>query len=145
MSKSFFSTDERMSVLSGQIGIIFLSLTQLALLGSILYRRYVLDQPEEYYNDLRVILAFSLFGFIATRLYLGAVNPVLSGRTLFTLYAGSVVSLFVILSAWFGLPSMDNWHNTILPVVLGPAILVGGLWAFSALGKRRLDKSMEED
>jgi hypothetical protein len=133
-----FIQDERMQALSGRLAAIFLGLTQVALLGAILYRRYALGQHEDAYMDIRVILMLSVFGYIAARLYLGALLPVFSVRTLLTIYLGFVAGLFIILSLWLGLPTLDNWHNTILPVVVGPAILVGLFWLFSWLGNKRV-------
>lgn len=132
-----FAWDERTDRLSGKIATIFLGLTQLGMLGIIIYRRYYLGQPEEAYSDLRVVLAFSVFGYIAARLYFGALIPKYSLRTLLLVYLGFVLFLFAVLSLWFGLPALDNWQNTILPVVVGPAILVSGFWLFSWLGNRR--------
>jgi len=132
-----FQRDERTDRLSGYIASIFLGLTQVALLGLILYRRYVLGQPEEAYIDFRMVLMLSVFGYIAARLYFGALVPKFSVRTLLIIYVALVAFLFIVLSAWLGLPTLDNWHNTLLPVVLGPAIIVGGFWLFSLLGKRR--------
>jgi hypothetical protein len=132
-----FIWDERTESLSGKIATIFLGLTQVGILGIILYRRYYLGQPEEAYSDLRAVLAFSVFGYIAARLYFGALIPKFSLKSLALIYAGFVLFLFVVLSLWFGLPTLDNWQNTILPVVVGPAILAGGFWLFSWLGRRR--------
>lgn len=145
MNKFFYPTDERMVAISGKIAIVFLVFTQMALLGSILYRRYGLDQSEVDYVDLRMILLISVFGYIATRLYFGAVLPKLSIRKLVNIYFGLVVVLFVVLSIWLGLPSLDNWTNTLLPVLLGPAILVGLYWFFAYWGNRRLEKTFTED
>jgi len=132
-----FERDERTDVLSGRIATIFLGLTQVALLLAILYRRYVLGQPEQYYMDTRLILMLSVFGYIAARLYFGALLPQIRLRTLLMIYLVFVALLFVVLSLWLGPPTLDNWQNTILPVVLGPAILLGGFWLFAWLGHRR--------
>lgn len=140
--KQSFVSDERMQVLSGKIAMIFLSLTQVGILGIILYRRYILGQGEEYYTDLRIVLALSVFGYIAARLYYGAVLPLLSIRKLVLIYIAFVVFLFVVLSIWLGLPSLDNWQNTILPVVLGPAILISAYWGIAYLGKKRMEKDI---
>jgi hypothetical protein len=145
VGKSFFSTDERMSVIAGRIAVAFLSLTQLALLGSILYRQFILGQDEEQYSDIRLILLLSVFGFIAARLYYGAALPIVSIRTLAKLYVFLAVSLFVVLSLWLGFPNIDNWQDTLLPVVLGPAILLGAYWVFSFFGNKRMEKSLEEE
>jgi hypothetical protein len=50
-----------------------------------------------------------------------------------------VVVLFAILSIWLGLPSLSEWQTTILPVLLGPAVLVGLYWLAVKLGEDRLE------
>ena len=145
MNKFFYPTDERMVAISGKIAIVFLVFTQMALLGSILYRRYGLDQSEADYMDLRIILLISVYGYIATRLYFGAVLPRLSIRKLVNIYIGLVAVLFVILSIWLGLPSLENWTNTLLPVLLGPAFLVALYWLLAYWGYRRIENTITEE
>ena len=140
--KQPFVSDERMQTITGRIAVIFLSLTQTAILGIILYRRYFLGQPDEYYSDIRIVLGVSVFGYIAASLYFGAGLPVLSIKKLGYIYAGFVIFLSVILSIWFGLPTVDNWQNTILPVLLGPAILVAAYWLVACLGKKRIEREI---
>lgn len=140
MTKFHIVSDERMQIISGRIAFIFLGLTQTAILMAILRRRYFLGQSDDVYGDFRFILGLSVFGYIAARLYYGAVLPILSFRKLFYIYAGFVTFLFVVLSIWFGLPTLDNWTSTILPVLLGPAIMVFLYWLFAYLGKKRMDK-----
>ncbi|MEN8171627.1 MAG: hypothetical protein ABFS03_01970 [Chloroflexota bacterium] len=142
MKQPPFVSDERMQILTGRIAVIFLGLTQTALLWIILYRRYYLGQNDAYYSDFRWVLGFSVFGYIAARLYFGAVLPLISVKKLIYIYLGFVIFLFIVLSAWYGLPTLDNWQNTILPVVLGPAILLFGYWLMAYLGKQRMDKDI---
>jgi hypothetical protein len=137
---NYFVSDERMQIISGKIAMIFLGLTQTALLGIILYRRFFLGQSEEIYSDISLVLALSVFGYIAARLYYGAVLPVLSIKTLVYIYVGLVTFLMITLSIAYGLPTTENWQNTILPVVLGPAILISFYWLIAHLGKKRMGK-----
>jgi apolipoprotein N-acyltransferase len=143
--KQSFVSDERMQIITGRIAVVFLSLTQTAILGIILYRRYFLGQDEAYYSDIRIVLGFSVFGYIAARLYYGAVLPVLSIKKLVAIYVGFVIFLTIVLSIWLGPPTLDNWHNTILPVLLGPAILAAAYWLMAYLGKRRMEKEISEN
>ena len=135
-------TDERMQIITGRIAVICLSLTQLALLSIILYRRYYLGQNEYQYKDINLVLGLSLFSYFAARLYYGAVLPILSIKKLAYIYLGFVVFLTVVLSLWLGLPTLDNWQNTILPVVLGPAIIVFLYWLMAHLGQKRMEKEI---
>ena len=144
MRKPLFSIDERTSAASGKIAFIFLSLTQTALLGDILYRRFIAGQPPQAYADIRYILLFSVFGYAAARLYFAAILPLPGIRSLLSVYGGLVIVLFTVLSLWLGLPTLDNWQNTLLPVLLGPALLVGLYWLLAYLGNRRLEKQIEE-
>ena len=143
MARSLFQTDERMSVASGRIANVFLTLTQMGLLGSILYRSLVLEQNSASYADIRTILLLSVFGYIGARLYYGAILPEISLKTILKIYGGLVVLLFVVLSIWLGVPRIDNWENTLLPIFLGPAIILGLYWALAHFGKKRLEKDLE--
>jgi hypothetical protein len=137
--------DERTTHLTGQLAIIFLSLTQVGLLGAILYRRYALGVDPASYNDLRWILGISLFGFIAAKIIAGAHIPLLRARVLILGYIGFVTLLGTILSIWHGLPTRDNWETTILPVLLGPAILLLGYVALCRLRQVHDRRYLSED
>jgi peptidoglycan/LPS O-acetylase OafA/YrhL len=139
-----FRVDERTSQVSGRVGQVVLALTQMALAASVLIRAYVLNQPDSEFRDIQIILGLSLAGNIMASLYFGGHYPVLSGKTLVRIYVGAVVGLFIILSVWFGLPKLEEWYNTILPVVLGPAIILGLYHWVAKLGEKRLEKNIEE-
>lgn len=145
MRKFFQPSDERMAVLTGKIATIVLVLTQTALLMDILYRRIALGQSAENFSDLRWILLGSVFLYIAARLVYGALLPVLSWKILASVYGVLVIGLFVLLSLWLGLPDLADWQNTILPVILGPALLVGCYAALAAWGKKRLEKELNQE
>ena len=145
MKNKLFQSDERMGAISGKMAFIFLGLTQTALLASILYRSMVLGQSQDQYGDIRLILLLSVFGYIAARLYYGAILPVLSLKTLLIIYIGMTALLFVTLSLWMGWPDLGNWQNTILPVVLGPALLVAGYGLLAHFGNKRIEKEIADD
>lgn len=137
-------TDERTQNLSGQLAIIFLSLTQVALLLAILYRRYILHIPEEAYGDLQLILAVSVFGYIVARILVGAHVPVVRTRTLIICYVCFVTFMTVVLSIWHGPPTVDNWSSTILPVLLGPAIVILVYVGLARLARKRMRQYLED-
>ena len=145
MKNKLFATDERMVRINGNIAIIFLGLTQITLLIAILYRSMVLGQSQEQYGDISFILFLSVFGYIAARLYYGGILPVLTVKTLVLFYIVLTLFLFIILVLWLGLPDLQNWQNTILPVVVGPAILVFGYGLLAYFGKKRIEKEIIDD
>lgn len=145
MRKFFQPTDERMAAMSGRIAMVMMVLTQTALLVDILYRRFALGQSTKETQDLRLILLGSVFLYIAARLALGAVLPVLSWKILIGVYVVLAGGLFGVLSLWLGLPDPADWQNTILPVLLGPALLVGGYAALAYWGKIRIDREISEE
>lgn len=134
--------DERLVGTATKIASVLLPLTQLALLFAVLYRAYVLKQPGHEYNDLRIILGVSVFGYIGAMLFWGGTFPLLKARTLFTIYAALVIGLFAVLSAIYGLPTLENWTTTLLPVLVGPAILVGLYAAVAHAGQRRIEREI---
>ena len=145
MPKPILSIDERTSAISGKIAFIFLVLTQTALLVDILYGRFIAGNPPEAARDIRLILFVSVFGYIAARLYYAVILPVPTMKLLVSIYIGLVLFLLIVLSLWLGLPKPDNWQNTVLPVLLGPAVLLGLYWLLAYLGNRRLDKQIDEE
>ena len=102
-----FNVDERTSQVAGRVSAVVLALTQVALAAAVLFRAYVLDQPDREFADLRLILLFSIFGNIFASLYFGGVYPVLKIRNLVRIYLISVVSLSIILSLWLGPPDLS--------------------------------------
>ena len=139
-----FRVDERTSQVTGRVSQVVLALTQMALAASVLIRAYVLDQPDSEFADIQIILFLSMGGNILASLYYGGHYPILSVKTLARIYVGAVVGLFIILSVWLGLPKLEEWYNTILPVVLGPAIILGLYHWIAKVGEKRMEKDIEK-
>lgn len=136
--------DERQERITSRIALFFLFLTQIALGGVILYRRYGLHQSNAEIADLNILLSLSLFGFFAVRLFFSASSPVLRFKTTLVIYAGFVLILSTILTLIYGFPPMNQWYNTLLPVLLGPAILLVLYHLFATLGRKRMEKQMDD-
>ena len=135
--------DERQRRITSRIAVFFLFLTQIALGCIIFYRRYVLHQTNAEIADLNILLAASIYGFIAVRLLFSAAVPTLSLKKTLIIYAGFVLILGTILTLIYGFPPVNQWHNTLLPVLLGPAILLGLYHLFAYLGQKRMEKEIE--
>ena len=130
--------DERTEAVSGKLAFIFLGLTQAGLLGAIFYQRYIQDLPSAYYNDLAIVMGFSILGYWLVTLYLGGVLPQLSFRSILTAYLFFVLSIGIPHTLIRGLPQGSEWGDRLLVILGAPAVLIGGYALVAALGKRRL-------
>jgi len=146
MFKELFdsSNDERSSYVTGRCAVIFLGITQILLLLALLRRRYLLHQPSGDIWDIQVILLVSIFGYIGARLFLGGALPVLSLKAAL---AGYFILAAIITGGcliFLGVPDPSEWANTWLPALLGPAIVIS-LYSFLAwLGRKRIDRMLED-
>lgn len=136
--------DERIQQANGLSAILALSLTQLALGIIVLVRAYVLNQPDDQFRDIQLVLAGSLVGYFALRAVLGGNMPVPKLWHAASAYAVMVIALTTILTLWLGPPDLSDWTNNILPVLVGPALVVATYWFFAALGRRRLERTLED-
>jgi len=137
--------DERVRASAGRIGAIWLGVTQVLLAAVIFYRLYVLGQPDHELRDFQAVLALSLFGHIGLQLYFGGLLPVPTRSGVLVMYFGLVAAIAGTCLIAYGVPPLADWHNTYLPAVLGPALLVGLYWFTAWLGKRRVERLMEVD
>jgi hypothetical protein len=144
MFQEIFAGDERSHAVNGMVAQVFLGLTQILLAGIVFYRLYVVGQPDSEINDLRLLLAFSIFGYIAARLYFGGILPELSWGAALTAYAGLAGLITVVCLLIYGWPAPQDWAVTWLPAFLGPAILVGMYALVAYLGKRRVEREIGE-
>ncbi len=144
MKKQMYSWDERSQQVAGQSAMIALGLTQVALGIILFYRLYVLGQPGEEVRDLQGLLFGSIVIYFVFRSFIGGLMPVPTFKQGVLAYVGMVIFLFAVLSIWLGLPDLTEWTNNILPTILGPAIIVIGYWLISALGRRRIERTLSE-
>jgi hypothetical protein len=138
MSK-WVQIDERSEQVSGRLAFIFLGLTQAGLLCAIVVQRYAQGLPPSYYNDLAIILAYSVLGFWGMSLFFGGVLPRLTARSLLAAYLFLALSIGIPHLIIRGLPGAEGWIRWTLVVFGAPAVLVGGYGLIAYLGKRRLD------
>jgi len=137
-------SDERTRSQAGHAAGIWLGVTQVLLAGVVFYRLYVLGQPDSEVRDFQVVLALSIFGHMATQLFMGGLLPVPTWRGMVVAYlvlSGAIVGVCL---AVYGVPEAAEWHNTWLPTLAGPAILLGLYRLVAWLGKRRIDGLIAE-
>lgn len=144
MKTGWFQWDERTEQVAGRSAMIVLGLTQTALGVMLLVRLYVFDQPDSELRDVQLVLLGSIVGYFVLRSFLGGIMLVPTLKQAIVAWLSLSGLLFVVLSLWFGLPELQDWSTTILPAVLGPALIVGGYWLIAYLGRRRLENSLKE-
>jgi len=144
MFQEMFAGDERSHQINGMIAQVFLGLTQIFLAVIVFYRLYVVGQPDAELNDLRLLLAFSIFGYIAARLFYGGILPELSWKPALIAYTGLAGLITVVCLLIYGWPAPADWAVTWLPTLLGPAIIVGLYALVAYLGKRRVEREISD-
>jgi phosphoglycerol transferase MdoB-like AlkP superfamily enzyme len=136
--------DERTRNNTRYAAAIWLGVTQVLLAGVVLYRLYVLGQPDEQLRDFQAVLAISIFGYLALQLFLGGVMPVLTWKGAIVAWAVLAFAIAVGGIAVHGWPEASEWSSTWLPGLLGPALLIGAYALVAWLGQRRVERQIGE-
>lgn len=135
--------DERTEHVNGMVSFFCLMLTQLALVGVILVKRYFLGQPPEAYAEITWIAFLSMGSYWAIRLYVGGILPVISLKTMLLIYVIAVLVISVPTYFIHGWPVPERWFEVLYPVI-GVAVVLGFYSLIAVLGKRRLEKFNKE-
>lgn len=147
MYKRPFSFDERETNTFRNVCTLMYLLTIFSLIIIQLYRQFVLNQPQEAWNDIAMLLTVNILGLLGLTLYLiGSINLrqiklryFLVGYALFVL-TGFIFTIFkyaVLLGQDINLAQVWSSLST---VVIISGILVLGLGLLAYLGNRRIDK-----
>ncbi|MGD8346401.1 MAG: hypothetical protein PVI83_04095 [Lysobacterales bacterium] len=134
--------DERSRSNTAYAAAIWLGVTQVLLAGVVFFRLYVLGQPDEEIRDFQAVLAISLFGFMGLQLFLGGILPVLSWKGLLLAWALLAAVITIVCLFIYGWPNPDDWMNTWLPALAGPALLVAAYGIVARLGQWRIDRQI---
>jgi len=149
MYKKPFSFDERETNTFRNVCTFMYLLTIFSLMIIQLYRQFVLNQPQEAWNDIAMLLTVNSLGLLGLSLYLiGGINLrqiklryFLVGYTLFVL-VGFLFTIFkyaVLLGQEINLAQVWSSLST---VVIISGILVLALALLAYLGNRRIDKQI---
>ncbi len=149
-NKMPFNMDERSKQVAYKIIAIMYFLTILSMQGIVLYRQFVLGQEIGDFEDIAVIMTVNSLFLISALLYFGAI-PIrkLKVKSLILIYL-----LFVVMGSVFtylkynvfqspGL-SFKQLFDKLIIVFAVIGIMMLFFILFSYLGKRRLDKEIEE-
>lgn len=150
MSKTFFNFDERMMDTFYKICAVMYGVTLFALMSVQLYRQFVLQQAQQEWEDIAILLTINVIVLFGSVLYLtGVVNPkrikpsyVIAGYIGFVLLglAFTIIKYTVFLGQALSL--VQIWDYLLIVIkVSGVLALVWGVLAL--LGSRRIEKQIE--
>ncbi len=131
--------DERSEHINGLVSFFCLMITQFALVGLIVYKRYILGLPQEAYAEISWIAGLSMGGYWAIRLYMSGILPVLSFKKMMIIYIVLVVVIFIPTFLIHGWPIPERWHEVLYPFI-GVAVALGFYSLVAFLGKHRLEQ-----
>jgi hypothetical protein len=149
MNKRPFNFDERETNTFRIVCTLMYLLTIFSLIIIQLYRQFVLNQPQEAWNDIAMLLTVNILGLLGLTLYLiGGINLrriklryFLVGYALFVL-VGFLFTIFkyaVLLGQDINLAQVWSYLSTVV-IISGILVLALGLLAY--LGNRRIDKQI---
>jgi len=149
-NKMPFNMDERSKQVAYKIMAIMYLITILSMQAIVLYRQFALGQELRDFEDLAIIMTVNSLFLISALLYFGAISiRKLSIKSILLIYL-----LLVVLGSAFtyvkynlvrspGLSFMELFDKLIIVfAILG--IMMFFFIMFSYLGKRRLDKEIED-
>lgn len=134
--------DERTERVGDRLGFIFLGLTQLGLYLVLIYQRYVQDLPPTYYNDVGFILILSIVGYWGARFFFGGMLPLPSIQQVLLVYLTLVAVIAIPHTIVHGWPASGEMLGRMLPILGGPALLIGGYLMLAYLGNKRIEKRL---
>jgi len=149
MYKRHFKLDERETNTFRSVCTLMYLLTIFSLIILQLYRQFVLNQPQEAWNDIAMLLTVNILVLLGLTFYLtGVLNPlriklryILVGYALFVL-VGFLFTIFkyaVLLGQDINLAQVWSSLSTVV-IISGILVLALGLLAY--LGNRRIDKQI---
>ncbi|MFC1725627.1 hypothetical protein ACFL4T_08365 [candidate division KSB1 bacterium] len=151
MTKTPFVMDERNRLVLFRICTIMYYFTMLALMGVLLYRENVLNQPIREFNDIAIIFTVNVIVLLGAVFYFGGITfSRFKIKTVLSVYAIFVIIGFLftfIRNRFFVDPplSMSEIFNKLYIIVIICGLLTL-LWTFFAfLGKKKLDKVIKDE
>ena len=131
--------DERAEYHHGLAAASCLMLTQIALVGVMLYKRFVLGLPPEAYAEYLWMAGLSVAGYWTIRLYLSGMLPVLSFKKMLAIYIILVAAIAIPTYLIHGWPVKERWYEVLYPFI-GVAVICGLYALVAYLGKRRIGR-----
>jgi len=150
MRKNLFNIDEREKITFYKICTTMYILTIYALMGILVYREFVLQQPHQLWDDFAILMTSNVIVLLGAVLYLtGAINPakiklryIVAGFVGFVLlgFGFTVFKYAVIEGLDVNLAFAFDKMKTVITI---SGIIALGLGLLAYLGNIRLEKQIE--
>lgn len=148
--KPFFNMDERSKQIAYKVIAVMYFITIFAMNGVIIYRQFVLGQSISDFEDIAIIMTINSLFLITALLYFGAI-PVqkLKIKSILLGYAAIVVLGSIFTYAKYNIfqspgLSLQQLFDKLIIIYSISGLIVFFFVIFSILGKRKLDKEMED-
>lgn len=148
--KTFLNIDERSKLIAYKVIAIMYFLTIVALHVVVIYRELALGQPISDFEDIAIIVTINTLFLISALLFFGAI-PIQKLKIKYILlgYAAIVVSGSLFTYAKYNIfqspgLSFQQLFNKLIIIVSISGLIVLFWVIFSILGKRKLDKKLED-
>ncbi len=148
--KPFMNMDERSKRIAYKVIAVMYFLTIIALHGIVIYRELALKQPISAFEDIAIVVTVNTLFLLSALLYFGAI-PIQKVKIKYIVlgYAAIVVmgSLFTYAKYnIFQSPGLSllELFNKLIIIISISGLIVLFFVIFSILGKRKLDKELED-
>ena len=149
-NKPFLNMDERSKLIAYKVIAVMYFLTIMAIQGIIFYRQFALGQSIYDFEDIAIIITVNSLFLITTLLYFGAI-PIqkLEIKTILFVYAWIIVLGSIFTYAKYNVfqsPGLafEQLFDKLIIIITISGLIVLFLVIFSILGKRKLEKELED-
>ena len=149
-NKPFLNMDERSKLIAYKVIAVMYFLTIIAIQGIVFYRQFALGQSIYDFEDIAIIMTVNSLFLITALLYFGAI-PIqkLEIKTILIVYAWIIVLGSIFTYAKYNVfqspgLSFEQLFDKLIIIITISGLIVLFLVIFSILGKRKLEKELED-
>ena len=150
MGKNRFRIDERDADIFRRVCTVMYIITIYALMGVVTYRQFVLDQPQEQWDDIAMIMTINVVVCLGALLYIGGgislkrikLRYIILGYGGFVLF-GFAFTVFKYITLLGEDLSLTQVLDYLMLVAKISGLLVLGWGTLAYLGNRKIEKQIE--
>lgn len=149
MKKTRFKVDERGKEVVRRVCSVMYGLTLVALIGTLLFRQFVLNQPVSQFEDIAIIVTANVLVLIVAVLFLGGIifqkiriRYVMAGYLLYVVVGFSFTFVKYRVLATPPL-SMSETFGKLSTVIVICGLITALFVLFAYVGRRRVERELE--